>query len=222
MSKTRIAAREAAEDLFFGQIVIIWARWFFIATAAILILWSAETSLDLSVGILLIAAMMGVNFFIHGRYLVKKPANRLLTLLTSLLDLFMITLVVLLGPGRTGLDSQFFIFYYPLFFAFALVFPPHLAVAYTFIAVCGYAAACFLVDPAFVASAPELKQLCMRLITLSAMSILGTYYYRVQRRSRHSAGAIPTGRPPAIPTGCPPAIPTGRPQALPASDPAWQ
>lgn len=195
MSDTRTADREAAEDIFFGQIVIIWARWFFIATAAILILWSAETSLELTLGILIIAALMSVNFFIHGRYLVHKPANQLLTLLTSLLDLFMITLVVLLGPGRTGLDSQFFIFYYPLFFAFALVFPPRLAVAYTFIAICWYAAACYLVDPGFVANTPELKQLCMRLITLAAMSILGTYYYRVQRQSRRSAGALPTSGP---------------------------
>ena len=32
MTEMRSAAQEAAEDIFFGQIVIIWARWFVIIT----------------------------------------------------------------------------------------------------------------------------------------------------------------------------------------------
>ena len=41
--------QESAEDIFFGQIAIVWARWFFI-TAAILVLWTSETNGEMTVG----------------------------------------------------------------------------------------------------------------------------------------------------------------------------
>ena len=34
-------AKESAEDIFFGQISIIWARWFLIAAGTVIALWSA-------------------------------------------------------------------------------------------------------------------------------------------------------------------------------------
>ena len=36
MSTVGTAEREAAEDVFFGQVVIIWARWFLIVAGAVL------------------------------------------------------------------------------------------------------------------------------------------------------------------------------------------
>jgi len=36
MDIARTHAKEAAEDIFFGQVVIIWARWFLIAGGAVL------------------------------------------------------------------------------------------------------------------------------------------------------------------------------------------
>ena len=41
--------QESAEDIFFGQIATVWARWFFIA-AAILVLWISETNGEMTVG----------------------------------------------------------------------------------------------------------------------------------------------------------------------------
>jgi len=176
-------AQEAAEDIFFGQIAIIWARWFFIIAAAILVLWTAETTGELTMGVLLIAALMSVNFFVHGRYLTEKPANQTLILLTTMIDLFLITLVVMFwGPG--GLDSNFFIFYYPLFFAFALVFPPGYTAGYTLLALGCYAGAIVLSDIQVFTDLNTLELFVMRVITLAAMSGLGTYYYRAQRQRR--------------------------------------
>lgn len=175
--------QEVAEDIFFGQIAIIWARWFFIVAAAILVLWTAETTGELTMGVLLIAALMSVNFFIHGRYLTEKPANEMLILITTMIDLFLITLVVMFwGPG--GLESNFFIFYYPLFFAFALVFSPGYTVAYTILALGCYAGAIIMGDVQVLADVAALELFVMRVITLAAMSGLGTYYYRVQRKRR--------------------------------------
>jgi hypothetical protein len=177
--------QEAAEDIFFGQIAIIWARWFFIVAAAILVLWTAETTAELTIGVLLVAALLSVNFFIHGRYLTEKPANRALIMITSMMDLFLITFVIMFwGPG--GLDSNFFIFYYPLFFAFALVFPPRYTAVYTILALGCYAGAIIMSDIQVLTDLAALELFVMRVITLGAMSGLGTYYYRAQRRRRRA------------------------------------
>ncbi len=185
-------AREAAEDIFFGQIVIIWARWFLILAAIIMSLWSSTTTGEMTASVILVIVLMAINFYVHGRYLMEKPANQMLTLATCLLDLCMVTLIVSLWRGQGGLQNNFFIFYYPLLFAFALVFHPLVTGAYTFITLGCYSAAVILMDPLFFSQANNVKQLSMRLITLAAMSILGAYYYRYQRNQRRSKQILST------------------------------
>ena len=184
MSKINPAKREAAEDVFFGQIAIIWARWLLIAAGAIIALWSAESVGQLAIAVVTVVLFMAINFFIHGRYLVERPANRLLLLITGLLDIAAITALVTLWPGQTGLVSDFFILYYPLLFAFALVFSPRVAVTFGLLTLGLYAIACLVSsDPAAMFSIGGFKILVTRLITLGAMSGLGAFYYRRQRDS---------------------------------------
>jgi hypothetical protein len=38
----RSLEQEAAEDVFFGQVVMIWAHWFLIASGAVFFLWTAK------------------------------------------------------------------------------------------------------------------------------------------------------------------------------------
>jgi hypothetical protein len=114
----------------------------------------------------------------------EKPANRWLLLAASLLDVVMILGLILGWRGETGLRSQFFIFFYPLLFAFALVFPPRLAVAYTALVAGLYALVGIALDPAAALSLSGVQTLGMRLITLAAMGGLGAYYYRAQRAAR--------------------------------------
>jgi hypothetical protein len=110
----------------------------------------------------------------------------LLILLTSILDVVLVTLsIAFIGPR--GIENEYFIFYFPIFFAFALVFPPRATVGYTLLALTAFFAANFVSDPAFLISSADLKQFVMRVITLSAMSGLGTYYYRAQRDRRRVA-----------------------------------
>ncbi len=199
MKEIRSPQQEAAEDLFFGQVVIIWARWFVILTGAILALWAASSISELTVASLLIVALMAVNFFVHGRYLMEKPINRTLTALVSLVDLTIITLIVLAWRGQTGLDSPFFIFYYPVLAAFAFVFSPGLTLLYTGLALLSYAGATFVSDPGFFLDVRVLELLITRLITLAAMGGLGTYYWRIQRQRRRLASSPqpPRARAPA-------------------------
>jgi hypothetical protein len=87
---------------------------------------------------------------------------------------------MLWGPG--GLESNFFIFYYPLFFAFALVFSPGYTAGYTILALGCYAGAIVMTDFQVLTNLNALELFVMRVITLAAMSGLGTYYYRAQRK----------------------------------------
>lgn len=52
MEETRSAAQEAAEDIFFGQLVIIVARWFLILAGTILVLWTAADAVQLGTAII--------------------------------------------------------------------------------------------------------------------------------------------------------------------------
>src|SRR5689334_7666344 len=129
MTNVRTAAHEAAEDLIFGQTVILWARWFVVLGAVIAALWSADTSHELSLRVLLAIGLMAVNVTLHGRYLVGRPANYTLLAIAAGVDLAIIGAIVGLWDPH-GLDSPYFVFFYPMLFAVALVFPPTLAIAY--------------------------------------------------------------------------------------------
>jgi hypothetical protein len=180
------SAQEAAEDIFFGQSVIIWARWFIILTGAMITLWTASTVVEITVNTLLIVVLMAMNFFLHGRYLMERPANRTLLIAISVVDLLIITAIVTIWQGQVGLASQFFVFYYPIVLAFAFVLPPRLTLAYTALALVAYTAVCLLTGD-FAGGAGEYKLLVMRLITIAATGGLGTYYWRIQRERRRAA-----------------------------------
>lgn len=180
------SAREAAEDIYFGQVVLIWARWFVILAAAVLALWSSDTTGELATRSLLVMALMGVNFFLHGRTLMERPANKQLLIASSAIDLVITGGIVALW-GSNGLESELYVLYYPLLFAFALVFPPRITITYALTALGSYAAICLMADPGILSETVDAKVLAERLITMAATAGLGTYYWRIQRARRDSA-----------------------------------
>ena len=144
-----------------------------------------------------ILALMGVNFYLHGRRLAERPANKVLITLASLLDIALITLVVVLWGNPRGLGSEFYIMYYPMVLAFAFVMQPKLTSTYTLIAVMAYVAASLTNPGVFFlngevpgavgvadVNVEAVKVLLFRVITLAAVGGLGTYYYRKQRERR--------------------------------------
>jgi hypothetical protein len=185
------AVREAAADVFFGQVVMIWARWAVIAAAAVVFLWNATDVGAMTQRVLLLAALMALNFFLHGRYLVERPANRVLILLSSLADVGLIVAAVALWGG---FQSQLFILLYPVLFAFALVFPPRFTAALTVLAVGLYAGAVALAGTGWTGDLQLMKVLMVRVLTLAAVGGLGTYYWRIQRDRRRAALAAALGR----------------------------
>jgi hypothetical protein len=190
------AALEMEDDM---EVVANWARWFIIASVAVFVLWSASTTDKLIVGIIPVVALMAINFYLHGRYMAERPANRALIVLTSLMDIALITAVVLFWPGAGGLRSPFFIMYYPVVLAFAFIMPPRITLVFTVAALGAYAGASFLAEAfgdaenlLLLSSNGDIIQsafesLVTRLITIGAMGVLGTYYWRIQRNRRRAA-----------------------------------
>jgi hypothetical protein len=179
---SRQKAKENAEDIFFGQIAIIWARWFLVAAGILVSIWSNITPVQFTISILVVVALMTMNFFMHGRYMVGKPANEFLLIVANALDVAVITLLVLFGSKSTGIDSYFFVLYYPLLFAFALVFSPMRSILFTLMTLLAYVLACvFSSGSQIVFSLAGFELLAMRVITIGAMGGLGAFYYRRQR-----------------------------------------
>ena len=191
MARPSDRAREAAEDVFFGQVVMIWARWAVIAAAAVVFLWSTGDVSSLTLRVLLLAGMMALNFFLHGRYLVERPANRALICLASVADVVLVAVAVALLGCFT---SQLFVLLYPVLFAFALVFPPRFTAGLGVIAAGLYVAAVAYPSLGWAGDVQLVKTLLVRLLALGAVAGLGTYYWRIQRDRRRAALATAFGR----------------------------
>jgi hypothetical protein len=186
ISAVRRLEQEAAEDIFFGQVVMIWARWFLIAAGTIFFLWTAQKSTEVALGVLPIIALMVLNFYLHGRYLLERPSNVLQITAASAIDVSLVSVIVLMWHGGgavplTGLGSPFFVFYYPVLLAFAFVMPRRLTLIFTMSTAAVYTAIC-LPD---LTSITSVKVLVLRLATLAAMGGIGTFYWRIQRNRRH-------------------------------------
>ncbi|NCF67506.1 MAG: hypothetical protein GWP61_16195 [Chloroflexi bacterium] len=190
MQSQRNSAQETAEDIFFGQLVIIYARWFVIVAMVILALWSTSSVAQLVGAVIFIVPLMAINFFVHGRYLMEKPVNKMLLTILSAVDILIITLLIFLWPNENGLLSQFYIFYYPLILAFAFVSVARNSIMYTVFTLVLYTAACTIIDAPLVLESVWLERLTIRLITMAAMGLLGAYYWRIQRSRLRAATGL--------------------------------
>lgn len=188
MKDLRSAEQEAAEDIFFGQVVMIWARWFVIAGAAIVTLLQATEISELTSATAFVVGLMAINFFVHGRYLMELPANRTMLLALSLLDLIIITGIVVSGVGgKPGLASPYFIFYYPVVLAVAFVFQPRMSAILIVLALVAYGIASLSVDAGLMDNSVALEELVARMISIGATGGLAAFYWRIQRDRRRTA-----------------------------------
>ena len=98
----RTSERAEAEDIYFGQVASNWARWFIVGTGALLILWTSGDTTKLIVGILPVVGLMVMNFYLHGRLLAGRPANRTLIGVAAAVD---IGLIMGLDRAVAGVDA---------------------------------------------------------------------------------------------------------------------
>ncbi|TMD13711.1 MAG: hypothetical protein E6I27_11195 [Chloroflexi bacterium] len=179
--EVRTAAQANQEDVFYGQTVIMWARWSVIVTGIVLVLWTSTNVSLLTQTMPFFLVLMAVNFFLHGRYVMGSPLNRVVVIVASVIDLVLITAIVVLWPGSHGLHNQFYVLYFPVVFAFALVFTRRIEAAYTVLAILLYLGACLFTGTVPFDLGSDDKVLVMRVIVIAAMGFLGNYYFRIQR-----------------------------------------
>jgi hypothetical protein len=190
MREISSATREAAEDIFFGQLVLILARWSLILAAAAHVLWGASDQATLLVAMLPLVVLMALNFYVHGRYLTERPVNPAFLMTASVLDLAFVTAMIVLGPGPRGFGSPLFVLYYPLLLAAAFVYPRWFTGACLLAGMAGYIGACLATAAPFLEDGRHLEVLVQRLTVGAAMAGLGTYYWRIQRRRRAAVAGM--------------------------------
>ena len=193
MREASNATQEAAEDIFFGQLVLILARWVLILTAAAHMLWGASDQAALVAGMLPLVAMMALNFYVHGRYLMERPVNPTFLMTASIVDMGFVTLMIALAPGPRGFASPVFVLYYPLLLAAAFVYPRWFTWAYLLGGMAGYVGTCLATSAPFLADGRQLEVLVQRLTVGAAVTALGTYYWRIQRRLRAGLARASSG-----------------------------
>src|SRR5438105_1213944 len=88
---------EDAEDLSFGQIVLVSARWILVVVGLVLTLWNPAPIGTLRIELLVIFLMAGVNFYLHAQTLMKRRVSAEIIYAASAADLFVVTLFVLIN-----------------------------------------------------------------------------------------------------------------------------
>lgn len=189
--------REAAEDIFFGQTVIHWARWFVIAAGTAIVLLVADSTNDLILGITPIIGMIAMNFYVHGRRLAEKPANAGMVVASAVLDVALITAAVAIGvgTGTQGLASQFYVAYVPVILAFAFVMPTSATVVFTLATVGAYALVCILGSSEAAGpfeSSMNVESMVTRMVVMAATGGIGSYFWRLQRNRRRELATAGT------------------------------
>src|SRR5438477_12537220 len=82
-----------ADDVAFGQIVIVSARWILVLAGFLLALWSPKRLQDLQVVLGFVLLLAVCNFFLHARLLMKRShvENAAIAYATSIADMAMIS-----------------------------------------------------------------------------------------------------------------------------------
>src|SRR5581483_10926149 len=108
-----------ADDLAFGQIVIVTARWILILAGFLLALWNPGKLSELQV----VLGLAVCNFFLHARLLTKrsKVENAAIAYVTSIADMAIISIII---AALGGARSSLYIFYYPAILGFSVAFRP--------------------------------------------------------------------------------------------------
>lgn len=171
----------SSEDLRYGQVVIVTARWVLIASGLIIALWSPGPVNELRLQIATTLALAAVNFTLHAQLLIKRPVMDAVVYAASIGDLVVITAII---ASQGGYDSSNYIFYFPAMLAFAVSFPRPLTALFA-----GGAAAVYgtmAMGTAPVWGVEEQTAVFLRVLTMLAVAACGSLYWGVEhdRRAR--------------------------------------
>lgn len=169
------------DDLFHGQFATVCARWFVVAVAAGVGVWSGTSAEEVSSATALVVMLMGINFALHARCVTRRPPNLALATLFAGLDI--VVILFLVGGWSNlgvGLANPFYVLFYPVLLAMALVFPPRLTLTLVGTTLAGFVAITLVSGD--LGSQEAIKTLVGRVATMAAAAGLGAWYWRCQRQ----------------------------------------
>lgn len=179
-----------ADDLAFGQTVIVMARWILVLAGFLLALWNPGKLTELQVILGLVLVLAVCNFFLHARLLAKQPhvENAPVAYATSIADIAIISIIV---AAVGGARSSLYIFYYPAILGFSVAFRP--AVTYL---LAGAAMATYAVIVLSTATLTDaaLQAALVQLLMMAAVAVCGSVYWRIERDRRTEAARARAGR----------------------------
>jgi hypothetical protein len=170
-----------SEDLFYGQAVIVWARWILIATGLVLSFWDPTSLSILQIQLAAIIALAFGNFYLHVQLLRGHPAIDRVVYAASAADLVVVTTLVI---AQGGYSSPVFVFYFAAVLGLSVAFPAILTALYASAVVVVYGIVCLVTSDGSVS---ELSAVFTRLLMIAAIAVCGALFARSESHRRADA-----------------------------------
>ncbi len=170
---------QAADDLRFGQGVIIAARWILVIAGLALALWSPAPLSELRLQIVLILGLAVANFWLTAQILTRRPVITGIVYALSAADVAVISLIV---NAAGGFKSNNYVFYFPAVVAISLAFDIRATFLFTGAAIGAYAL--IALD---TGGNHEPEVILIRMVMLVAAAVCGNVYRRVEQDNRRRA-----------------------------------
>jgi len=167
------------EDLFYGQAVIVWARWILIATGLVLSFWDPQSLSLLQIQLAAIIALAFGNFYLHVQLLRGHPAIDRVVFAASAADLAVVTTLVI---AQGGYSSPVFVFYFAAVLGLSVAFPAVLTAIYTSAVVVVYG-----VVSVSTADSADYPAVFTRLLMIAAIAVCGALFARSESHRRADA-----------------------------------
>jgi len=179
---------EEADDLSFGQVVLVSARWVLVIVGLVLTLWDPAPLPTLRIQLVVIFLMAGANFYLHAQTLMRHKVAPNIIYGASAADLITVTLFIVMNGGA---PSQLFTFYFPAVVAFAVVFPTRVTALYTTVTVVSYGLISLgsfrYAALTALENSSDSMTLLTRIIILVAFAVCGNLFLRIERERRVAA-----------------------------------
>ncbi len=182
-TKENTRSPHKVDDLAYGQVVIVTARWILVLSGLLFVLWDPDPIGTLRFQILLILILAVANFYLHAQALMRRPVLPDVIRAASLCDLVVITLILI---GEGSFASNMYVFYFPAIAAFSVVFTTTQTILFTGSTCVLYTILC-LFTGASRAGLDNFQVLFTRLVILVAVAVVGNVYARIERGRRRAA-----------------------------------
>ena len=168
-----------SEDLYYGQTVIVWARWILIGAGLVLSFWNPRDLFVLQIQLAVIIALAFGNFYLHVQLLRGHPSIDLVVYGASAADLAVVTALVVV---QQGFPSPVFIFYFAAVLGFSVAFPTLLTAIYSAAAIGVYGIICLA-----TAGSADDPAIFTRVLMFAAVAFCGNVFARNETHRRAEA-----------------------------------